>query len=160
MLRSTILLETIFYCIVCGALVITDLKFVWVIFYCKFFVGNQFLLYSLWKPFSTVELCWKVETIFYCIVCGAPVITDYRHLASDPRPGNESIRGEIVHNSSIDSLLLDKITNYQSNPIQYDCSILIEHSFCYRLDVQNSLWFFILHQNTKQTTPTYQTALK
>ena len=42
----------------------------------------------------------------YCIVyCVAPVITDYRHLASDPGPGNESIHGEVVHKPTIDSLL-------------------------------------------------------
>ena len=45
-----------------------------------------------------------VDLVFYSRVYVAPVITDYRHLASDPRPGNESIHGEVVHNS-IDSLL-------------------------------------------------------
>ena len=56
---------------------------------------------------ETIFYCRTLlEAISYCIVCGAPVITDYRHLASDPRPGNESIHGELVHNSSpIDSLL-------------------------------------------------------
>ena len=49
--------------------------------------------------------CVQCTLGFYCGVCVAPVITDYRHLASDPRPGNESIHGELVHNSSlIDSL--------------------------------------------------------
>ena len=72
-----------------------------------------FLLKTLCLDVSSLYIAFIVECVglcaapgSYCRVCVAPVITDYRHLASDPRPGNESIHGEVVHNSpSIDSLL-------------------------------------------------------
>ena len=71
-----------------------DSNFLWCVFVCVcVFVCN------------TLCMCVCIVCLYCIVYCVAPVITDYRHLASDPGPGNESIHGEVVHKPTIDSLL-------------------------------------------------------